>query len=398
MAELLELIDTLKGEEASIQSLFGSEGAGMRSSTAIQETKRRGDYQKRLLEATQFVNEVFEGKRPLYHFQEAMSTDDFPLLFGDVLDRVLLGNYMDFPKTWERYTKQRTVRDFRSVSRFFVDGGESVLTEVKEQELYPGSSLSEGRYQYSVLKYGRFMPFSWETFVNDDLDALRDVPARFGKAAARSEAKFVTGLFADSTGPHGSLYTGGNGNVITANPALDIAGLVTGLETLANQVDADGEPIVTDLVHLVVPPALQITAQNIMNATQLRIEQRGGFQGTVDSVGKMELIVANWMTTGLVLSVDPYLPIVSTSNGDTSWYLFANPESGRPVMEFGKLRGHETPEIFMKSPNARRIGGGDINPLDGDFERDGFQYKVRHVFGGARMDPAGTVASDGTGS
>jgi hypothetical protein len=99
------------------------------------------------------------------------------------------------------------------------------------------------------------------------------------------------------------------------------------------------------------------------------------------------------------LSVDPYIPIVaSSSNGSTSWFLFANPNNGRPALEIGFLRGHESPEIFIKAPNAQRVGGGNVNPMDGDFDTDSIQYKVRHVLGGVTQDNKMSVASNGSGS
>jgi hypothetical protein len=63
------------------------------------------------------------------------------------------------------------------------------------------------------------------------------------------------------------------------------------------------------------------------------------------------------------------------------------------------LRGWEDPAVFIKSANARRVGGGgDIDPLDGDFDTDSVAYKVRHVLGTAVVDPKATVASNGSGS
>ncbi len=393
MAEFLELVDTLRAEEASIQTLFGNEGTGVRHS----KLKEAANYKRMLVEAAELVQKVVKGRLPTHYLTEALSTDDFPLLFGDILDRQLLGAFRDFPKNWQNFTRQRTVRDFRQVKRFQIDGAEGVLSVVGEQELYPGSTLSEAQFVYAVQKRGRYMPFSWETIINDDLDALQDVPQRFGKAAARSEAKFVTELYVDASGPHASLYTGGNGNIIASNPVFDLAGIAAGLTLLDSAVDEDGEPIIIEAVELVVPPALRVTAMNIMNAIQVELTTLGGTRD--DNAGGLRMIGANWMKTNLRLTVDPYIPIVASSaNGSTSWFLFAGDAEGRFALEFGRLRGHEEPEIFIREPNARRIGGGTINPLEGDFDRDGISYKVRHVFGGTRLEPKVTVASNGSGS
>jgi hypothetical protein len=64
-------------------------------------------------------------------------------------------------------------------------------------------------------------------------------------------------------------------------------------------------------------------------------------------------------------------------------------------MEIGFLTGHETPELFQKSPNAMRVGGGAVSPEDGDYDTDATEWKIRHVFGGTLMDPKSGVASPG---
>jgi hypothetical protein len=98
------------------------------------------------------------------------------------------------------------------------------------------------------------------------------------------------------------------------------------------------------------------------------------------------------------LIINPWLPIVSTTNGNTSWYLFADPGVGRPAVEVGFLRGNESPALFVKSPDAVRVGGGSVSPEEGDFDTDGINYRVRHVFGGVLMEPKAAFASNGTNS
>lgn len=387
MAEFLELLETIRAEEASTEKLFGNEGQGVHS------MRRGAEYGKKLAEAAQLIADVMQGKRPTYVLREAMTTSDFPYLFGDILDRQLLANYREWPVGWPAYAKRATVPDFRTVKRFAIGGGEAVLSEVPQLTEYPASALSESPYSYAVKKYGRRIPFSWETLINDDLGAFTDVPERLGRAARRSEDKFATQLHVDASGPHASVYTVGNKNIVTGNPALAIAALQTAMGILGAQTDSDGEPIVIDMAILEVPPALEITAQNILNAVQLWLTVNAA-EGTPEQ----NLATQNWMRNRVQLVVNPYIPIVASSaNGTTSWFLHGAPSNGRPAFELGFLRGHTEPEIFMKSPNAVRVGGG-VGPLDGDFDTDSVEYKLRHVFGGVALEPKMTIGSNGSGS
>jgi hypothetical protein len=383
--QLLDLIETYNAQDATAERLYAREGRRVRGG------RNTPQYKQSLLEAARLYEGVLSGRLPGHRLAEAMTTSDFSLLFGDIIDRQMLASYQHMPVMWQSIAKRGRVRDFRTVDRFAVNGGEAVLSEVKEASEYPAASVSDARYQYQVKKYGKRLPFSWESFINDDLDALRDMPQRLANSARFSEERFVTDLFAGTTGPDGTFFAGGNNNIVTSNPTLSVAGLTTAFTVLAAQVDTDGNPIYLGNVILVVPPALKITANNILNATEILAADGGG-----DGTGNNQLRVANWLKNDVSVVVDPWLPIVSTTNGNTSWYLFADPNVGRPAMEIGFLTGHETPELFMKSPNASRVGGGTVDPMDGDFDTDSIDTKVRHVFGGVLLDPKSAVASNGT--
>lgn len=391
--EFLDLLESMKAEEASTSRLFNAaaDGRGVRG-------LRRNDprYQRSLSEAADLVRGVLTGRRQMYHLQEAMTTSDFPLLFGDVIDKAMLGKYTEWNSVWTGVARRSTVKDFRTVKRNVLDGGEGVLGIVPQAHPYPEAALTEGQYTYSVAKYGRRLPFVWEDFVNDDLDALRDSPSRLARAARMTEDRFATTLYAAATGPNATFFhAANNANLVTAGAgsALSVASLGTAYGLLRAQKDKDGNPIFIDSVTLVVPPQLEIAAQNIMNATEIRVATGGGGSTAAD-----QITATNWL--GKVFStlvVNPWLPIITTTGtiGQTAWYLFASPGSGRPAAEVGFLRGHETPELFMKSPSAVRIGGGLIGAEDGDFDTDAINYKVRHVLGGTLLEPKAAVASFG---
>lgn len=387
MSEFLDLLETLKAEDASQQRLFGDVGG-----SSIRRMRRDSlPYRRSLAEAAELVAGVYKGRVPMYRLQEAMSTSDFPLLFGDILDRQLLGLYREWPVTWPAVARRSTVRDFRTVKRFAVDGAEAVLTAVPQGSEYPEASMSDSSYSYAVGKYGRRVPFLWETFINDDLDGLKSTPERLAKAARMSEERFFAELFVDSTGPDATFFAAGNNNRITTGGAgLTVANLATGFAKIWAQKDVDGNPIFTGTMRLVVPPALAVTARNILNATEIRAAAGGG----VGTAGD-QLTTRNWMAGEIAeLVVNPWIPVIDVSaNVSTTWYLFADPGVGRPAIEMGFLRGNEEPALFMKSPNATRVGGGGLVAAeDGDFENDGIAYKIRHVFGGTLMEPKAALA------
>jgi hypothetical protein len=401
MPEFLDLIETFNAQDASLERLYG--GEGRRVGRGRSQSPK---YKRALAEATRLYTDVLSGRVRSWRLQEAMTTSDFSFLFADIIDRQMLGAYAEYPVQWQQVARRGTVRDFRTVRRYTLDGGEAVLSEVKQQEEYTAAALADAKYEYQVKKYGRRLPISWETLINDDLDALRDLPGRLGRGARRSEEKFWTALYAASGGPNSTFFSSGNKNLLTVadvqavqgassftTTALCIEALQAAFAKLSKQVDTDGNPIYIEMVNLVVPPALEVIANNILNAIEIFAAGGGG-----NGNGNNQLRVANWMQNRVKPVVNPWLPIVDTTTGNSAWYLFASPGTGRPAMEVGFLQGHETPEMFQKAPNSIRVGGGAVSPEDGDFDTDSTDNKVRHVFGGTLMDSKMALAANGTNS
>lgn len=402
--EFLQHLESLKVESEKLTSVFNSNSIfkeaddGKRVRTGRKRREANPRYMKKLAEAAELVADVIEGRRPGHYFAEAMTTSDFPVLFGDIIDRQILANYQEYEPTWQQYVKRRTVRDFRPVQYNFWDDGlgasASRLERVHEQEEYPESHLPDrDKLTYSIGKYGRRLPFSWEALINDDVDLFASIPRRFATAARRTEQRFAVEMFVSATGPVDPFFSVGNGNLITR--ALSIQGLQEGLAKFADMVDEDGEPIVVEAAMLVVPRSLEVVANTILNATEIRM--KGAVLGDND-VGNAggEIVAGNWLRNKVRVVVDPYLSIINQANGATAWYLIADPNVGRPAFEMAFLRGNEDPAIFIKDPNARRVGGGQVNPEEGDFDTDSIEYKIRHVLGGTRVEPKAAVASTGT--
>jgi hypothetical protein len=158
-------------------------------------------------------------------------------------------------------------------------------------------------------------------------------------------------------------------------------------------VDADGEPIMVEGFELVVPPALEITAMQILQS-QLLLAAGGDGQANAKLQIQPNKNVLSAMS--ITLHVNPYLPIIDTfpANKDKTWYLFAKLSSGAAA-QMNFLRGHESPEIVMKNPNKLALSGGTTNPLEGDFESDSMEWRVRHILGGVQVDPRMAIVNVG---
>jgi len=356
--------------------------------SALSEKTKPAGYDVKLKETMDILSNA-RGLPPHVHeFQvrEVLTTADFPLLFGDITDRSMITTFCSLEANWKKYAKAKpTNKNFLPANIFSMYGGTQALDRVAEKGEYLASTREELRYQIALYKYGRQFDISWESIVNDELGALTDTPARFARAAALTELQTMIALYANDVGAHiegagGALYQ----NLINSVAgALTIATLETGLEMMAALTDAVGDPCPQQMKYLVVPPALEMTARQILTS---------GLKMWTDGAGALSVHPTTNVVSqmGLELIVEPYLQILNAGGtGLTGWYLFADPNQ-TTALEYAHLVGHENPEICMKSSDKVSVGGGDLGPMSGDFATDNIFYRVRHVFGATKMDWRGT--------
>ena len=356
--------------------------------------------------------------------RETMSVTDYQALYVDVLDRMYYGFYSAYPIVNKSLVKMHTLRDFRLVSRYLLDGAVTPFTAMdaaapppqrallgpapQDGSVPPTFSTSTAPIQYQPLLYQAMTSVNWRAFVNDDLGIFKDLSNRLAIAGNRGISKFITEFFWNSTGPNPVLYQAGYTNLITEaygaatnNPPLSAQGIMDAMKVLAGMVDSTGDPIlINGKITLVYGPALTAAAQNIKKAVNLLLASEGGTLTSAQFPNQV-LQVGNWLGD-MDLCMDPYMPIVMNNAAGniahTAWALVVDPNSqSRPAVEMGMLQGYEVPQIYTKLPNTQRMGGG-VDPMLGDFYTMDSDMKIVSVFGGTVIDGRSTVVSTGAGS
>jgi hypothetical protein len=336
-----------------------------------------------------------EGARPWEgsDLLETMSVSDFPLLMGDVMDRSLLARFAEVPQVWRQYVDVGSpLRDFRTIRMLSTTGGNEEYEEIAELEGVTYTAIAESGVTMAPALYGKAIALSWRLMMNDDLDAFRVVPAVLAQGGRRTINKFATDLLFDVNGPDATFFSAGNGNLLTGNPALSVTSLGAAIAQLMSFTDASGEPISVEGVRLIYGPGLHVTVQNILNTLSY---DAAADQGAATN---RTIRVNNWLTTGIVPVMDPYISLVATTaNADTSWIVAAAPSASRPLARIRFLAGFETPALYQKTPNTQRVGGG-LDPDVGDFQSMASEFKGLIAFAGATIEPKSGVASNGSGS
>jgi hypothetical protein len=296
-------------------------------------------------------------QRDAYH-----TTGSFPNLLLDAANKTLRQAYEEAPYTWSLWARQAaSVDDFKNINR--ISFGESPNLEmVPEAQEYKEKSISDSKTSYKVEKYGAIFTISWETVINDDLDAISRVPAMHGNAARRVQNKAVYDiLFSNPTMTDGqalfsaSHASGRNTNSTTAALNVTLLNEMFSFMMLQKGQSSDAILSITPR-YLLVPAALSATALELVNSQSYA--QTGGNEGVINIYG------VNGQRP-LTVVVEPLI-----DGHDNAAYYLAADTSQIDTVELSFLNGEEAPVLES----------------DLHFETDTYRYKVRQTFGAAAID------------
>jgi len=368
----------LTGETFGLSEALTMVGEG--PSVRRSRVRASGAMRKAMVEAKALLDAAYAGdKVALLRVNEAITTSDlFKSATGEVLDRELLAQYEDIETQWTKFAARTRVKDFKPKRLVELTRNRHGLPVVPERTDYPLASTGAEERTIKVGKFGEQFGYTFEARINDDIGELQQVPGGWATQARYTEDDSALASLADVTtgAPNTGFFNAGNTNLGTG--LLTAENLQAAITQVSTKRDKDGRLLRPGNLQLVVGPALQFTAERIMNTVEIEVTEADGSKVKQSNPfrGKVQLtVLAN-------------LP-------GTAWFVIPQPSAPRPAFYVAFLRGFETPDMRYKNDQGRSLSGGDLAAEDGSFVNDTIWYRCRHIVGAAPGDPLFTFASDG---
>lgn len=286
----------------------------------------------------------------------------FTNLLLDASNKSLLAAYEEAPYTWSLWARRATsVDDFKNINRTRYSESPD-LDEVPENQNYPEGAMSDSKESYKVSKFGKMFTVSWETVVNDDLDAISRTPAMHGNSARRTQNKKVYEVLTSNPtmGDGYSLFSSSHAsgdNTSGAAAAPSVTTLNAGYVKMRKQKGLNTSVTINVVPRfLIVPVNYEATALELVNSISYNAENNNeGVKNIYGPGGPRNLTVI----------AEPVLDASSTTN----WYLAADP-SQIDTVELTFLAGEESPTLES----------------DWNMNNDTYEYKIRQTFGVKAID------------
>jgi phage major head subunit gpT-like protein len=296
------------------------------------------------------------------------STFSLSGILANTANKFLVRGFSAVESTWRAIARIRSVRDLKAVTSYSLSGGFIYEKLGPAGEIKHGD-VGETTYTIKADTYARMFAITRTDLINDDLNALSEVPARLGRGAALKLNDVFWAAFMDNA----TFFTTARGNYITgADTALtpDAAGinaLSLAEQKFLSQTDPDGLPVAITPAILLVPNTLWSIAMNLMSSQTV-------------TGGTSSALANNPYANRYRVVASTYLTNTSyTGNSATAWYLLADPGE-LSVIDVAFLNGREEP--FVESADA-------------DFNTLGVQMRGYHDFGVAKQEYRAGVKAKG---
>lgn len=361
-----------------------------------------------LKEMADLASAVIQGDRIKKEvFLERLGTPDGVWAFANLTNVQLQDTYARTPAIWQKFAQRTVVGDFRQInwvslnydlSNFKaadkgVTRAPGALPKVAEGEKYQAFSLTSSTLGFAVEKFGAQFGLTWEAFVNDPYNVVSRIPTIFRNAAVDTlDANATKALFAGANAqPHlaaKSASASVTGVAIAADQVLNFHSLSNARAQLKAKKDANGNPVITGKLVLVVDPSLTPIAEQILaqNTYTIRTGTATNFTDLSGAVafGDIEIVENKFLSF--------------YAGNSTTWILApAGGEGGAPgptVLQ-AFLAGEEEPEIRVSGLAGYTPNGQALPFTSGSFDTDTFDMRVRTVGGAGVVNPLPLILSTG---
>jgi len=275
------------------------------------------------------------------------STSDFPGIFENALNKVLLERYQLAEPTYRQISRRRDFTDFR-VHPQVRAGDFPKLKPIGEGGEIKHGTFGEQRETAILSSYGVALTITRQMMINDELGAIDDVLSDYGQMIAdfEEETFYAFALSAELSDGNPVFHTS-HKNLAASGGAISVATVATGRAAIRKQTSIDGKKLNMAPSILLVGPDKETEAEQLV--AQIQPQEAG--------------------------NVNPFAgrltPVTTAQITDNSWYLLTGADRpGGALWVHGFLTGAAAPRIRTEEP----------------FGKQGMSMSVEHDFGLGAVD------------
>lgn len=183
-------------------------------------------------------------------------TAAFPTILDNAINKAYVEGHKQASVTFDRWTKKGSLKDFKTADNNYLAGPAEEFLEVPEGgELKHSTVRDEKRPTRKLKTYGRQFTLTRQAFINDDIDLVTKIPARYAKSARKTINKQCCKIMVDNPAIYDGtpLFGKAHGNLVKTGTGITQSSMQAMIMALQTQEDEFGEAIIVRPSKILVP-------------------------------------------------------------------------------------------------------------------------------------------------
>lgn len=272
-------------------------------------------------------------------------TAAFPAILDNAINKAYVEGHKNVAVTFDQWTKKGTLKDFKTADNNYLAGPAGEFLEVPEGgELKHDVFGDEKRPTRKLKTYGRQFTLTRQAFINDDIDLVTRIPAKYAASARKTINKQVYQILVNNPAVYDGtvLFSKAHGNLMTTGTGVTQASMQSMIMALQNQKDEFGEAIIVRPATIVVPAGMAFDIYTLFNSP------------TINTDGNTQAVNPLYRFANQIQIIeDPTINVLCGGFGNVMpWYLLGSRDD-TDFIEVDYLNGQEIPNIRrMETPGT----------------------------------------------
>lgn len=272
-------------------------------------------------------------------------TAAFPSILDNAINKAYVEGHKKVNVTFDRITKKGSLKDFKTADNNYLAGPVGEFLEVPEGAELKHDVFGDEKLPTRKLKtYGRQFTLTRQAFINDDIELVTSLPARYAASARKTINKQVYQILVNNPAIYDgvALFHANHKNLLATGTGITQASMQAMIMALNTQTDQFGEAIIVRPAKLVVPAGLGFEIYTLFNSP------------TINTSGNTQAVNPLFRYASQIEIVEePTINVLCGGFGNTMpWFLFGASDD-TDFIEVDYLNGQEIPTIRrMETPGT----------------------------------------------
>lgn len=267
----------------------------------------------------------------------------FTAIMDTAINKAYVEGHRSVNVTFDKFTKKGSLKDFKTHDNNYLAGPAGEFLEVPEGgELKQDKPGDEKMPTRKLKTYGRQFTMTRQAFINDDIDFLSKVPAKYAASARKTQNKQVYQILCNNPAIYDGtpLFSAAHKNVLASGTGVTQQALQKMIMALQTQTDQFGEAIIVNPAVLVVPAGYAFDIYTML------------YSETINTSGNTQAKNPLYRYREMIEVVeDPTINVLCGGFGKTMPWFLIGAQSDTDFIEIDYLNGQEIPIIRrMEAP------------------------------------------------